>query len=95
MKKLIKVTIEDIKLGSRINGHWCPVARAVRRKLNNNYHCLVGDNYIDIYLGGVVTKTIPLHERVCDFIFDFDTGKKVEPLNFYIDLDETSLIEGK
>lgn len=88
MRKLIKVTDDDIRFGRRASASFCPVARAVNRIIKPPV--TVTPDHITVYLDDEQKYlTIPNNERVSDFIRDFDAGKKVKPLNFYINLEKS------
>ena len=82
MKKLIKVTQEDINNGIPGNAWFCPVAHACAR---NNIIVGVVETTIRFKSNG---KRIPAPESVKKFVKKFDKRKSVEPFNFLLDCSD-------
>jgi hypothetical protein len=78
MKKLIKVTQDDIKNGTKRISESCPIALALKRKFKINY-AFVRYSFFKLEDG----ITHPMPEKACNFAEDFDRGKKVKPFSFY------------
>lgn len=89
----IKVTQSDIDTGKRISCRECPVARAITRVLDPLWEVDVDgmSAYLFDYTPShaVVTRTLPYEARV--FILGFDSGRKVEPFEFKLDIPDEIL----
>ena len=87
MKKLIKVTQENINAGVRGASYSCPVALALKTlnsdvglgKLGPGKYCF---NHLLPSVG-----VSPAPDSVSRFAQDFDNGFPVKPFNFYFDMD--------
>ena len=80
MKKKINVTKRDIQLGEKDNALDCPVALAVKRHLPSR--CLqVGSETVTFDCGSIF-----LPESAREFIHRFDTGKRVKPFSFTLEI---------
>ena len=81
----VRVTQEDIDLGIRSNPCYCPIARALVRKLSgkmvmvNHKAVTIGDIH-----GGFVGRRLPRVAR--QFIHKFDTNNEVSPFEFELDI---------
>ena len=82
MKKLIKVTQEDINNGVRGSAYSCPIANACARE---SIFVGVGDVIIRFKPNGAIIHT---PESVKKFVKKFDKGKSVEPFNFLLDCSD-------
>lgn len=88
----IKVTKLDIERGVRGSAVSCPVARALKRKLNwPRTPFEVETGTINRYTPSEVenpyanpTKVVELPLRASAFILDFDAGEVVEPISFQV-----------
>ena len=76
---IIKVIQRHIKNGVRLNPFSCPIALALREKLNS-YHIKVDKD--ECVIDTLVYK---LPRFAQHFIKKFDDGKKVKPFNFKLD----------
>ncbi len=87
MKKLIRVTQEDIRKGNRESKTNCPVAIAISRVFPRMHPLLVGST---MGILGVFTgiKFIDLPRSAVRFIKKFDSCKAVKPFNFYLDIPD-------
>jgi len=74
----IEVTEEDIKAGWR-NALYCPVALALDRATNQDWH--VSADHLSPCIGENYDKS-EIPARVRRFIRAFDQGKKVRPFSF-------------
>lgn len=86
MKKLISVTQEDIRLGTRKDQHTCPIALAVQRVLPEFANIEVSNDEISI--GAPKFYSFYSHElpiSAIDFIRAFDNERPVEPFSFYLE----------
>ena len=91
MNITIAVTKTDIKEGKPSNCRYCPLARAIRRRLRKRY------NYVSVDYGTALICThdgymvIPRTEfalppRVVQFVRDVDRKKRVQPIRFTISI---------
>lgn len=81
----IKVRQEDIDLGCRshdVNIYFCPIALAVKRKMNIERGIAVHQDDISIITIGNQFSYYKLPKKAKEFIKRFDEGKKVKPLSF-------------
>jgi hypothetical protein len=81
----IKVIQEDIDLGCRshdANIYFCPIALAVKRKMNIERGVAVHQEDISIITIGQQFRYYKLPKKAKAFIKRFDEGKKVKPLSF-------------
>jgi hypothetical protein len=77
-KTKFRVTKRDISAGVVDDPFSCPIARAIKRKLQTeDVHVGDRDGYIEV---GCLELKIP--KRLGDWITDFDAGNKVKPINF-------------
>lgn len=76
----ISVTAEDIKLGTRKDGFYCPVALAIRRTFNitnlydvrvNRYHVVIINTY-RFFLPNKVDRFIDLFDRGSENLNPFE-----------------------
>ena len=80
MIKKINVTARDIKYGKPRNSYFCPVARAIKRRIHDsNVQVTPEWCHIDY-------KKIYFPDEVNVFITAFDNYQKVEPFSFEIDI---------
>lgn len=77
----ICVTQSDIKQGKRSQPYGCPVGLAIKRATGESV--FVGASFIEIG-----DNWPPTRDKVKRFIIDFDTGKKVKPFCFNIEVEE-------
>lgn len=85
MKIEIKVTRNDIRLGERWSCRECPIALAIRRDLGLLPNVCGAGIELQGVLGNVLlTAACPAEAN--DFIGDFDSGFKVKPLTFTLDI---------
>lgn len=78
MRKLIKVTRQDIYSGRRGSSSSCPIALALDRSFNQNGVISVDGNFAQVNL---VSSKLP--RSASRFVTQFDDGKKVKPFNFF------------
>ena len=79
----IEVTQHDIDCGVRGEYSLCPIARAVKRKINGEV-IVFGDD-ISIFTTMIIIRRYSyykLPQKAKDFIKRFDEGKKVKPFTF-------------
>lgn len=82
----IDVIDQDIKVGTRRNAFFCPIARAANRALGGHgysysqMHVQVGDNLLGFRFG----KPVFLSPQAIKFMEDFDTGNPVVPFSFRV-----------
>jgi hypothetical protein len=85
MRKLIRVTQDDIDKGRSGSCAYCPIARAARRAFGKiAYVC-----YSQIAIFDDIPKhelTLPVPKRASEFICSFDSHKLVKPFAFYVDV---------
>lgn len=81
MRKLIKVTEDDIRYGIRSNCDACPIARAASREIDR--FVAVGGSSAEI---GRLFCALP--RSAMRFIRRFDNGAPVKPFNFYLEVPE-------
>ena len=74
----VEVTQEDIDQGVRKDNCNCPVALAVKRATGREDVSVARNT---IALGRDVIFRV---KKICDFVFDFDEGKPVEPFTFTV-----------
>jgi hypothetical protein len=94
MRKLIRVTQEDINNGRPDDSFNCPVALAIQRELRTNsidVVCHFGYTKIPLVFKPLntyyVIQTGSLLPRSANrFIKKFDAHKEVKPFNFYIEV---------
>ncbi len=84
MKKLIEVTAEHIRKGSKWSCEGCPVALALESA--GIEHLGVGSAGCEISWGNL----IKLPRSVVRFIGAFDSDKPVKPFRFWFDTERTS-----
>lgn len=96
-KTLISVTQEHIDKGSAFNPTSCPVSLAVNSRLPKNYRAITGGDGI-ILNRNILGVWVPVYERdlrisrrLSQWISRFDLNKKVEPINFWININVTKL----
>ncbi len=87
MKKLIKVTKDDISKGKPRANNRCPIARAIKRILPNWEFIEIGREYMTY--GILPRQRVELNQRAKCFIDQFDDGKKVKSFSFYLDIPTT------
>jgi hypothetical protein len=88
----IDVTQDDIDHGTAGNCWACPVARAVRRVLGLED---IGVGTTDMDLGqGTKVIVVPTPDVAADFMTAFDTGKKVAPFSFTLDVPDSLVPAG-
>jgi hypothetical protein len=80
MKKLIRVTPQDIREGERKDCHYCPIARAMNRAFRNKNIQVVGPG---VWIKG---KLLRLPDPAMDFILRFDKGWPVKPFSFLVEV---------
>ena len=80
MKLKIIVTEEDIRKGSRGQADTCPIAYATCRALG------VNRVYVDSEYLCYATDSCSLPDEATEFIRRFDTGMKVKPFEFEIEI---------
>lgn len=83
MKKLIKVTQEDIENGLQNMTLYCPVAVALKRH-NPKFNYYVSNKSVKIENSYIRFKPLPRSAQ--RFISNFDKNKKVKPFNFFIQI---------
>lgn len=91
----IAVTADDIKNGLASSAEYCPIARAVNRKLRSRMSAEVSPNYIllrdrsESHLHNFLTQ----HEsyKISLFIKNFDMQKYVEPFQFKMSMPKSFL----
>jgi len=91
MQCLIQITVEHIANGKPKLPRHCPVALAIQKYLNKDSLVCVGPFDLLIYgysLGMQIQKT---PKEIKEFMLLFDAGKKVEPFEFELDIDESYL----
>ena len=82
----IEVTQEDIVSSTRCKEsiYYCPIALAVKRKMNINFNCgvKVYEDEISIISIGQPYSYYKLPKKAKEFIKCFDKGLKVKPFTF-------------
>ena len=86
----INVTQGDIAAGLPNNSASCPVARAVNRKLKEDYRSKISFS-CGIYIHGVCEAAIELPKKAYDWWNKFDAGEEVRPFTFTLKLPEEYL----
>ena len=78
----IEITQHDIDYGVRGEYSLCPIARAVKRKINGEV--IVSGDHISIFTTDIIRKYsyYKLPQKAKDFMQRFDDGKKVKPFTF-------------
>ena len=78
----IKVTQHDIDYGVRGEYQLCPIARAVKHKINGEV-MVYGDD-MSIFTTDIIRRYryYKLPQKAKDFMQRFDDGKKVKPFTF-------------
>lgn len=95
MRVKIEVTASDIKRGVVKDCKDCPVARAIRRKLERSAVCLsVGADSFDFFHKGCFYGYC-LPEEASRFIGAFDSRTAVKPFSFCLNLPREVLKEAK
>jgi hypothetical protein len=82
VRKLVRVTLADIKIGIPRNARGCPVAIACRR---------ISGEFCGVIRRGVLLGDCGFSrfsKRAAKFVADFDDGKPVKPINFYLEVPE-------
>lgn len=79
MKKTINVTARDIKLGCKANGEGCPIYRAAKR-------LKIGVTWVYPSCIQIGKTSIWLPQDATDFVYAYDSGKRVKPFKFTIDV---------
>jgi hypothetical protein len=74
-KVKIKVTQEDIAMGSKNDCFYCPIALALKRHEFVRVHVGTDVFYAD-------NHPYPLNKKAVKFIERFDSGKPVKPFSF-------------
>lgn len=84
------VTANDLLEGQPVNTHSCPIARAVSRRVKDDYRVvIVRDLEIEGPRGGSYLVLLPAH--VQDRMAAIDTRQEVRPFDFHLDLPERVL----
>ncbi len=81
MRKLIRVTREDIRRGAA-SGKTCPIARAVSRVLGE----AVFVTPWALFPEATPWQTTNLPTRAVKFVRAFDNHRPVKPFNFYLEV---------
>lgn len=78
----IEITQHDIDYGVQGECQLCPIARAVKRKINGEVR-VFGDD-ISIFTTDIIRRYryYKLPQKAKDFMQRFDDGKKVRPFTF-------------
>ena len=78
----IEITQHDIDNGVKGEYQLCPIARAVKRKINGEVIVLEDD--ISIFTTDIIRRYsyYKLPQKAKDFMQRFDDGKKVKPFTF-------------
>lgn len=76
----VQVSQDDIEYGWKADAVLCPVAIALCREIGApvKVSCL---HWQSLYYG---VKALP--EKVIDWIYDYDTGRDVQPMTFEVEL---------
>jgi len=81
----IEITKQDIDSGCKSPKkiiHYCPIALAVKRKMNIEYGISVHQHDISIIAADYQFSYYNLPKKAKEFIKRFDAGKKVKPFTF-------------
>lgn len=82
----IKVTRQHIRNGQSMLTA-CPIALALKEHVWKDV--FVGVGHRDVYFGSSDTRVnVPLSKRARKFVKDFDSGKKVVPSVFVVDIPD-------
>lgn len=82
---LVQVTRDDIQYGTRSSESACPIARAVARATGKQAH--VSGTRIKIGANTLSVRRLPTTPKQAKFVRDFDNNAKVEPFDFWMDLE--------
>lgn len=86
----INVTQGDVEAGLPNNAAYCPVARAVNRKLKEGYRSKISHS-CGIYQNGVCEEVFDLPKKAYDWWNAFDAGEDVCSFTFTLKLPEEYL----
>lgn len=75
----ITITKNHIKRGKRYRSEYCPIALGLKERFKKE------DVRVQQYNAEIGIYYIPLSQRACKFIEDFDNKKKVKPFSFNLD----------
>jgi hypothetical protein len=82
MSHTIQVSEVDIANGKRFNSELCPIALALSRHFSRSV--IVRDEWWR-FIGSRFELLRPLPPEVALFIYNFDTGLPVEPIEFEVE----------
>jgi hypothetical protein len=88
MKIKIEVTEDDILNGKKGSGCFCPIARAVKRKLIPATYVRVTKHDLVTDYSEIFPASASLPNTAQSFIQAFDAGHKVEPFDFEIEVND-------
>ena len=97
--KAIHVRVEEyhIKCGFANSGTLCPVALALTPRLPAGQSAIVGRGFFSVWQGSISEQgalllgTYDLPDEVTRFVRKFDSGEKVEPIEFDVTPDMETL----
>lgn len=79
----VNVTKHDIKEGMKYSCYSCPIALALdRHKHKGITYPSVSFSYVTFEQNRWLRYSVPL--KACDFIYNFDQGKRVKPFRFIL-----------
>jgi hypothetical protein len=89
----VEVTQNDIDKSCRNNSSNCPIQRAIRRLVRDEFLVTVRSTELIIQhgIGKHISISVELPEQAIDFIQDFDQYYSVKPFTFYLNLFENEL----
>lgn len=89
MISLIKITDQEIGDGFPYSCGKCPTALAIQKVLADGYYAKVGSRVVYIQDTHCHTKqSLGLPTEIQEWIVDFDNGKLMKPINFYLSIDK-------
>lgn len=95
MKVNVHVTQKDIDQGMPSSPFSCPVAKALRRQLDDRRAAgMIAANAVRLYYGASIREVL-LPASAVEFIDHFDRGDAVKPFGFSIDIPSKYLKPAK
>jgi len=85
---IVKVTKNHIDRGKPDSCYNCPIALALHEAdYAVSYMVTVSPVHVHLEFSGIETEMdLPLPQIACDFIDDFDNGRKVKPFEFELEI---------
>ena len=89
MRKVLHVKVDEyhIKCASRGTSESCPIALALTPMLPAGRHASVGFGWFGVVEGGKQVESYDLPQNATDFIRDYDQRRKVEPIEFDVEVE--------